>query len=49
MPFSQVNTTERYALLYWSSEFGVTPQQLRDAVQAVGTDAVKVREYLKCR
>jgi hypothetical protein len=31
---------------YWVKALDTTPEKLRDAVAAVGKDAVKVREYL---
>ena len=30
----------------WTKSLGVTPDQLRDAVKTVGTQASKVKEYL---
>lgn len=41
-----VNVNEPYELRDWSKKLGVTPEQLRAAVAAVGTSAVKVRKYL---
>jgi hypothetical protein len=32
---------------YWCEIFGVTPAQLREAVQAVGNNAVDVAGYLR--
>ncbi len=32
---------------YWRKVLGATPEQLRDAVGAVGRSPEKVREYLK--
>lgn len=37
---------EDYEVQYWSSRFGVTPEQLRDAVEAVGNSAEAVGSYL---
>ena len=34
-------------MAYWVKALDTTPEKLREAVQAVGTDAVKVTEYLK--
>jgi len=34
-------------MAYWVKALDTTPEKLRAAVQAVGTDAVKVTEYLK--
>jgi hypothetical protein len=44
---SRVNTTQGYELRYWTQEFGVTEEQLREAVQRVGSDAQKVRAYIR--
>lgn len=43
---SRVNVNEQYELDYWSKHLGVTPQQLRDAVKAVGPMVDDVRRYL---
>ena len=34
-------------LSYWVKVFDTTPEKLREAVAAVGTDAIKVSEYLR--
>jgi hypothetical protein len=44
---SRVNTEQDYEVRYWAQEFGVTEEQLRDAVQRVGSSADKVREHLR--
>ena len=41
-----VPSHEPYELNWWSKHFGVTKQQLIDAVAKVGTSAAKVKEYL---
>jgi hypothetical protein len=46
---SRINVNESYELQYWSEKFGVTRDELRAAVQAVGDRADKVEEYLKSR
>jgi hypothetical protein len=33
----------------WSTRFGVTADELRDAVKAVGSEAEKVEAYLRAR
>ena len=43
---SRVNTEQDYEVRYWAQEFGVTEEQLRQAVQRVGASADKVREHL---
>lgn len=35
------------ALRYWARSFGCTVEQLRQAVEAVGTDADALRRYLR--
>ena len=44
---SRINVNEDYELRYWTEKFGVSDQQLKDAVAAVGVSAEKVKEYLK--
>ncbi|MPZ47156.1 MAG: DUF3606 domain-containing protein [Betaproteobacteria bacterium] len=44
---SRVNTSQDYEVRYSTQEFGVTEEQLRDAVQRVGSSADKVREHLR--
>jgi hypothetical protein len=43
----RINVHEDYELQEWSKSLGVTKEQLKQAVEAVGTSAEKVREYLK--
>jgi hypothetical protein len=43
----RINVHEDYELQEWSKSLGVTKEQLKAAVEAVGTSAQKVREYLK--
>jgi hypothetical protein len=43
----RINVHEEYELQEWSTSLGVTKEQLKEAVEAVGTSAEKVREYLK--
>lgn len=42
----RVNTTEAWELKYWSTKFGVTEQQLKDAVKAVGPMVTDVKKKL---
>ena len=44
---SRVNTEQDYEVQYWSQEFDVTEEKLREAVQRVGSSAEKVREHLR--
>ncbi|HZY19221.1 MAG TPA: DUF3606 domain-containing protein [Ramlibacter sp.] len=43
----RINVHEDYELRDWSRSLGVTPERLKEAVQAVGDRAEKVREYLQ--
>lgn len=43
----RINVNEDYELRDWSKSLNVTPERLKEAVQAVGDRAEKVREYLK--
>ncbi|WP_080942501.1 MULTISPECIES: DUF3606 domain-containing protein [Pseudomonas] len=44
---SRINTSEEWELRYWTKEFGVTEDELKAAVQAVGAGAEDVRKKLK--
>ncbi|RYE04438.1 MAG: DUF3606 domain-containing protein [Sphingomonadales bacterium] len=43
----RINMNEDYEVRDWSESLGVTPERLQEAVDAVGSSADKVREYLK--
>ncbi len=43
---TKINVHEAWELEYWTKKFGVTAQQLKDAVAMVGTSTQKVKEYL---
>jgi Protein of unknown function (DUF3606) len=45
----RINVNEDYELRDWSKTFGVTADQLRKAVAAVGDSAEKVQAYLRGR
>ena len=45
----RINVHEDYELRDWSKSLNVTPEKLKEAVQAVGDRAEKVREYLKSK
>jgi hypothetical protein len=42
----QVNMSQDHEVRYWTTELGVSAEQLQAAVKAVGSSADKVREYL---
>jgi hypothetical protein len=44
---ARVNLSEDYEVRDWANRFGVTPEELRAAVQAVGNEAAKVEAHLK--
>lgn len=44
---ARINVNEDYELRDWSKKFGVTPEQLKQAVNAVGTSAEAVEAHLK--
>ncbi|HTH10818.1 MAG TPA: DUF3606 domain-containing protein [Acidovorax sp.] len=46
---SRINVNQDYELQDWSKKFGVTPEQLKEAVKAVGTSAEAVEAHLKGR
>lgn len=44
---SRINTSEDYELDYWTAKFGVSRDELRNAVDQVGSSAEAVEEYLQ--
>ncbi|KQZ06528.1 hypothetical protein ASD21_02525 [Caulobacter sp. Root1455] len=46
---ARVNVNEPHEVSYWTRKFGVTPDQLRDAVTDVGVSADAVEQALKSR
>lgn len=45
----RIDVHQDYELRDWSKKFGVTPEELKDAVKAVGNEADKVEAHLKGR
>ncbi|MBF8753753.1 DUF3606 domain-containing protein [Pseudomonas guariconensis] len=43
---SRINIEESWEVRYWSQKFGVSEQQLKDAVKAVGQSAEAVQKQL---
>ncbi len=41
-----INTNENYEVEYWSKKFGVSPEELKSAVKAVGNSAKAVEAHL---
>jgi hypothetical protein len=46
---TRINVNEEYELRDWSKKFGVTPDELKAAVSAVGTNADAVEAHLRDR
>lgn len=46
---SRISLTEDYEVQDWSKRFGVSPDELRAAVKAVGNEAAAVEAHLKGR
>lgn len=44
---TRINVHEDYELHDWSKKFGVTPEQLKQAVASVGTSAAAVEQHLR--
>jgi hypothetical protein len=42
----RINVNEAHEVRYWAAALNVSPDELRKAVQAVGTMADDVREYV---
>ena len=42
----RINVSQDYELRDWAKTLNTTPERLKEAVQAVGDRADKVREYL---
>lgn len=43
----RISVNEDYEVRDWSKKFGVTPEELKAAVKAVGNDAAAVEAHLK--
>jgi hypothetical protein len=46
---SRISLEEDYELRDWAKKFGVTPEQLKAAVKAVGNEAAAVEAHLKSK
>jgi hypothetical protein len=46
---SRINIHESYELRDWSTKFNITPEELKAAVNRVGTSAKEVEAYLHKR
>ena len=45
----RIDANQDYELRDWSKKFGVSPEKLKEAIQAVGDQADRVEEFLKGR
>ena len=45
----RINLSEAYEIHYWSEKYGVSPEELQHAVDAVGPMAVAVERLLKAK
>ncbi|RYD98985.1 MAG: DUF3606 domain-containing protein [Sphingobacteriales bacterium] len=43
---SRINTNEPHEVSYWASKFGVTKQELKRAIDKVGSSAASVEKEL---
>jgi len=43
---NRISTSEDWELKYWTKEFGITEDQLKTAVKAVGPMVADVRKHL---
>lgn len=44
-----ISLKQDYEVRYWTQALGVSKDELKDAVNAVGPSAQRVREYLQAR
>jgi hypothetical protein len=44
---TRINTSQDYEVQDWAKKFGVSPEQLKAAVKAVGSNAKDVEAHLK--
>jgi hypothetical protein len=45
----RINMDQEHEVRYWTKELGVTPERLREAVQAAGTSVDAVKKHLQSR
>ena len=46
---SRVSVNEDYELFYWTKRFGITKDELKEAVKAVGTSVSALERHLKIK
>jgi hypothetical protein len=47
--YDRINPAEVYEMEYWSKKFGVTYEQLKSAIRAVGNSTAAVEKQLKIK
>ena len=45
----RINVNQDHELRYWSTRFGVTPEELKEAVRDVGPTVAAVEQRLRAR
>jgi hypothetical protein len=46
---TRIDMNQPYQVAYWKQRFGVSDQELEDAVRVVGTSVKKIEDYLKSK
>jgi Protein of unknown function (DUF3606) len=46
---TRINVNQPHELRDWANKFGVTPEQIEEAVRSVGNQAADVQEHLTAR
>lgn len=46
---TRIDMNQSYQVVYWKQRFGVSDEELEDAVRAVGTSVQKIEAYLKSK
>src|SRR4029453_8850050 len=46
---TRIDMNQPYQMAYWKQRFGVSDQELEEAVHAVGTSVKKIEAYLKSK
>lgn len=44
-----INTSDEIDVMYWSEKFGISPGELHEAVNVMGSNIERVEEYLDKR
>ena len=44
-----INVNDNYEIEYWSTKFGVTPEELLKIINEIGTSSIDVKQYIKSR